>query len=244
MIPHHVLRWNWVVELPFGRGKPLGRNAGRFLDGVIGGWQIAGTGSYTSRYWSLPTSNWGSLGNVEVYGTKYPIQNCSSGTCIPGYLYWNGYISPPLINRTDAAGNCTGICGVPANYTPSSLPLIPYGSTTLPPNAPSNTQISTYWETQDVWVKLDNGSAVRTGYNPGLHPWHDQFMSGPWAFNLDASAFKIIAVTEAVNLRLNADFFSVLNNPGLGNPGSNGILSTQSSSNSPRVLQLTLRLTW
>ena len=47
------------------------------------------------------------------------------------------------------------------------------------------------------------------------------------------SVFKSIAVTEAVRLRFNADFFSVLNNPGIGTPGSNGILSTQNSSNSP-----------
>jgi len=52
------------------------------------------------------------------------------------------------------------------------------------------------------------------------------------------------ALTEAVKLRLNADFFQVLNNPGLPLPGGNGILSTQNSQNSPRTLQLTLRLTW
>ena len=32
--------------------------------------------------------------------------------------------------------------------------------------------------------------------------------------------------------------------PGLPSPGGNGILSTQNSQNSPRELQLTLRLTW
>ena len=56
--------------------------------------------------------------------------------------------------------------------------------------------------------------------------------AGPWRFGLDASAFKSFRVTEAVGLRLNADFFSVLNNPGLGSPGSNGILSAQNSANS------------
>ena len=245
MIPRHQLRWNWVVELPFGRGKPLGRNAGRLLDGVIGGWQIAGTGYYYSTFWALPTSNWGPLGNVQVYGTKYPIKDCTSGTCIPGYLYWNGYISAPLINRTNAAGNCTGICGIPANYTPSNVPLIPYGTTTLPANAPSNTNMSGYWDGNTVWIKLQNGTVVPTSYNTNLHPWANQTaQAGPWRFNLDASAFKRIAVTEAVSLRLNADFFQVLNNPGLGSPGSNGILSTQNSANSARNLQLTLRLTW
>ncbi len=32
-----------IYELPFGRGKTLGRNASKLLDGFIGGWQVAGT---------------------------------------------------------------------------------------------------------------------------------------------------------------------------------------------------------
>jgi hypothetical protein len=243
-IPKHQLRWNWVVDLPVGHGKPIARNAGRVLDALIGGWQIAGSGSYRTRYWSLPTSNWGPSGKVELYGTKYPIQDCSGGTCIPGYLYWNGYISPPLINRTNAAGQCTGICGIPSNYTPSNLPLITWGQTALPENAPSNTNLSSFWESNNVWVKLQNGSVVRTGYNTNYHPWRSQYLPGPWSFGLDASLFKSFRISESVKLRFNADFFSVLNNPGIGNPGGSGILSTQNSSNSPRVLQLTLRLAW
>jgi hypothetical protein len=243
-IPHHQMKWNWVADLPFGRDKLLAGNAGRFLNTLIGGWQVAGTGSYQSRYWSLPTTNFGPSGQVQMYGTKYPITDCSSGQCVPGYLYWNGYISPPLINRTDSTGKCTGICGIPANYTPSNLPLIPYGATALPANAPSNTNLSTYWETQTAWVKLQDGSVVRTTYNTNLHPWRNQFEPAPWTFNLSASLFKVISLSDAVKLRFNADFFQVLNNPGLPAPGSNGILSTQNSQNSPRSLQLTLRFTW
>jgi hypothetical protein len=72
----------------------------------------------------------------------------------------------------------------------------------------------------------------------------NQYLPAPWAFNLSASLFKNFSLTERAKLRFNADFFQVLNNPGLPTPGSNGILSTQNSSNSPRDLQLTLRLTW
>jgi hypothetical protein len=49
-----------------------------------------------------------------------------------------------------------------------------------------------------------------------------------------------------MRLRFQADFFNVLNHP--GNPNSinseSGVLSVQSSGNSPRTLQLTLRLSW
>jgi hypothetical protein len=244
-IPHYQLKWNWVADLPFGRDHLLARNAGRFLNTLIGGWQVAGLGTYQSRYWSLPTNNFGPTSNIQIYGTKYPIQDCSSGgVCRPGYLYWNGYISPPLINRTNASGQCTGICGIPSNYTPSNLPLIPYGSTTLPANAPANTNISQYWETQTVWVPLKDGSVVRTTMNTNLPWWMNQSVAAPWAFGLSASLFKTFSLTERARLRFNADFFQVLNNPGLPTPGTNGILSTQNSNNSPRDLQLTLRLTW
>jgi hypothetical protein len=44
---------------------------------------------------------------------------------------------------------------------------------------------------------------------------------------------------------LNVDFFNVLNMPGMNQPdASTGIVSLRDSANSPRNLQLTLRLTW
>jgi hypothetical protein len=54
-----------------------------------------------------------------------------------------------------------------------------------------------------------------------------------------------VSITERVNLRFNADFFNVLNMP--GNPNISGgsfMLSTVTSGQSARELQLTLRLTW
>src|SRR5262249_42731402 len=39
--PKHQVRWNWIADLPFGRGKKFGGNAGRVLDKFIGGWQVA-----------------------------------------------------------------------------------------------------------------------------------------------------------------------------------------------------------
>src|ERR1039458_1578779 len=216
-IPHHQLKWNWVVDLPFGRDHLLAHNAGKLLNSIIGGWQLAGFGTYQSRYIALPTSNYGPTGPVQNYGTEYPIKDCSSGQCIPGYLDWNGYISPPLI---------------------------PYGRTTLPANAPVGTNMSQYWETQTAWLPLKNGSVVRTTMGTNLPYWMNQYLAVPCDFNLSASLFKAFDLGERAKLRLNADFFQVLNNPGLPTPGSNGIIYTNNSANSPRDLQLTLRLTW
>ena len=62
---------------------------------------------------------------IEIYGYKYPIEDCTSGACFPGYLWWNGYIPANRINSMDAQGRPNGIMGVPANYKPAATPLIP-----------------------------------------------------------------------------------------------------------------------
>ena len=71
-----------MVDLPFGRGKKLAGNAGGFLHRVIGGWQIAGSAGLRSHYWSLPDEQLGPVGDIEIYGKKYPIEDCRSGTLL------------------------------------------------------------------------------------------------------------------------------------------------------------------
>ena len=79
----------------------------------------------------------------------------------------------------------------------------------------------------------------------GLHPWRNQLIPGPRSWGLDASVFKAIPVNERVALRFNADFFNVLNMPGINGPDeASGIISLRNSANTARQLQLTLRLSW
>ncbi len=244
-IPKHRLRWNWIADLPIGRGKRFAGNAGPWLDRVIGGWQFAGYGSLLRGWNSIATNFWGPTGKIEVYGKKYPIQDCRSGQCIPGYLWWNGYIPANRINSTDASGKPNGVMGVPADYKPAVNYVINWGSTTLPANAPANTNVSSFWDTNTVWIPLKNGNVQRATMDTGLNPMINQLVPGPWNSNVDASLFKVVRINERVNLRFNADFFNVLNMPGTNGPNSStGIVSLQSSWNSPRQLQLTLRLQW
>jgi hypothetical protein len=244
-VPKHRLRWNWIVDLPFGKGRALGGNAGGLLNTLIGGWQIAGIGSLNSTYVALPTNFWPTGNPVEQYGYKYPIEDCTAGTCYPGYLWYNGYIPANRINSVDANGKPNGIMGVPANYKPAVAPLVPWGSTVLPPNAPANTNVSSFWDTNSVWIPLNNGTVQRALYNDNLHPYRLQYIPSTLQWNLDSSIFKSIPIRESMILRFNVDFFNVFNHP--GNPSavaSNGVLSTRNSGVSPRVLQLTGRFTW
>jgi hypothetical protein len=245
--PKHQVRWNWILDLPFGRGRRLGGNASGLVDKLIGGWQIAATGSWRTNYWNLPTEATGyPTGNpIEIYGYKYPIEDCRSGVCFPGYLYWNGYIPANRINSVDAQGRPNGVMGVPANYKPAIAPLIPWGSTALPANAPANTRVQDFWDTNTVWVPLNNGTVQRIAYNDGLHPWRNQRLPGVRQWFQDASLFKFINITERVQVRFNIDFFNVLNVPNDPNAiTGDGILSTRNSGSAARVTQLGLRLSW
>jgi hypothetical protein len=135
--------------------------------------------------------------------------------------------------------------GVPSDYKPATSFLIPQGSTTLPANAPANTVISSFWDTNNVWIPLTNGVVQRQPYDDGLHPWRNQYMAGPRQWFQDVSLFKFIPIKERVTLRFNLDVFNVFNNP--NNPtaiAGTGVLSTRNSGSAARIMQLALRLNW
>lgn len=222
-IPKHRVNWNFLVDLPVGKGKTLGRNANRLVDTLIGGWQIAGYGTLTSRYFQVPTTNWGPTNGVQVYGKQYPIRDCRSGVCYDGWLYWNGYIPANRINSTDPrTGKPNGVMGVPDGYGPFQTPLIPTpkdGGSSSDPNFP-------FYETNTVFVRLKDGTNQRTSLDTGLHPLQNQFVLGPMIWNMAGSAFKTVRLTERTYLRVNADFLNnVFNMPGTNLPGGDGIIS-------------------
>jgi hypothetical protein len=69
---NHMLRANWVYELPFGQGKRLGRNAGGALNRVIGNWTWSGT-------LQLQSGRRVDFGNVRLVGfTKDELQGALS----------------------------------------------------------------------------------------------------------------------------------------------------------------------
>ena len=70
--PQHQIRWNWIADLPFGRGKFIGRNAGSVLNKFIGGWQIAGIVNISSGQpmprISVSTNNFRRGGFADLVG--------------------------------------------------------------------------------------------------------------------------------------------------------------------------------
>ncbi|MCU1324753.1 MAG: hypothetical protein JWN34_123 [Bryobacterales bacterium] len=230
-IPKHRVRWNYLYDLPLGKGKWLGKNANGFVNAAIGGWQIAGYGTTNSRYWSLPTTNWGTQVPLEFYGTQYKISDCRQGTCFSGYLYYNGYIPANRINTP------TGVNGVPQNYVPLQKPINPIPASGVVADANFN-------DNNNVNVPLKNGQNQLVAYDTGIHPLRNQVMPGPWLTNLTASLYKSFQLRENIQLRINLDAFNVLNQPGLNLPGGDGIISLRTSNQAARTMQYTARLTW
>ena len=234
-IPKHRIRWNWIYELPFGKGRTLARHAPRWLDAVIGGWTMTGSGTIVSNWFALDSSDWNFVSKPEVYGTKYGILDCTATPataktwmderCYSGYLYWNGYISQKLINSVNSYGIPNGYFGIPADYHPAVTPLNPWpaGGSTTDPNA-------TDYDTNNAYVILTNGTRQRVTYDTGLNPWRNQYLLGPMNWNMDSSLRKVFAIREHVRLRIAFDVFNVLNLQGLNAPSSTtGVASLRNS---------------
>ncbi len=229
-IPVHRINYNGIVDLPVGKGKRFMSNSNKFLNALVGGYQLAFTGQVVSQGFQVGAGNWGATSPVEVYKTSKPITNCVSGVCRPAYLWFNGYVSPSVIG---AATN--GISGIPADYKPY---LAPINNTPGTPNFGNN----------NVNVPLKNGTSVLTGYSPGpagSNPYSQTILQGPKNFQTDISLFKAFSITEKVRLRINVDAFNAFNIQGLNNPDSgSGILSLQNSKWTPRQIQMTMRLSF
>ncbi len=129
------------------------------------GTQVAFVGQWLSQGFQVAAANWGALrARFRTTGSSVPINDCRSGVCHPAYLWFNGYVSPTVIN---AAKN--GVSGIPASYVPY---LAPINNTPGTPNFGNN----------NVTVNLKNGTQVVTGYSPGpagANPFSQTILLGP-----------------------------------------------------------------
>lgn len=92
-----------TYEMPFGRGKTFGKDWNRFLDGVIGGWQINGIYSYQTGF---PIS-------VTAANT---CTNCGVNTIRPNNNGQSAELSGPVSARLNEYFN-TAVFSQPAPFT-------------------------------------------------------------------------------------------------------------------------------
>lgn len=243
-IPQHEIRWNWVWDIPVGKDKHFMSGSNRWVDMVVGGWQLASTGHLLSQRFT-PSTSYYEPTTLKLY-KKHKVQDCTSGTCFKSYMWFNGYIPADQVNASSK-----GVTGVPAGYSPYNGPLIRYPSgasrtcqSSSNPNGNSDPNCP-YYDTNTTYVTLTNGTSVRTTYSPGYSPTQNWSVQGPFNWTMDATVFKNITIRDGLVFRFNADFFNVLNMQGLSNPStSTGLIGTRTSYNTPRQMQLSARLTF
>jgi hypothetical protein len=93
----HQFNANWIYELPFGRGKWIGKDANRVTDAFIGGWQLTGLFRLTSGFpisVDNGTSNYPT--NFELEGNANQISPVHTG------VYYNTGV-PNLFSTGPAA---------------------------------------------------------------------------------------------------------------------------------------------
>jgi hypothetical protein len=228
-IPLHHITFNGIYELPFGKGKRFLGNSNKFVNALFGGFQVAFTGQVLSQTFSVGAGNWGATSNVKLYKSSVPITDCRSGVCRPAFMWFNGYLSPSVINAVK------GVSGLPSDYVPYLAPLNNVPGT---PNFGNN----------NVNVNLKNGTQVLTGYSPGpagANPFSQTVLPGPFNYLADVSLYKEFSFSERTKLRLNLDAFNAMNVQGRVNPnGSDGIESLQNSYWTPRQIQITARFSF
>ena len=234
--PTMHIRFTWIADLPVGRGKRFLGNANRFVNEIIGGFQLAGDGNIFSDL-IQPTSQtlWGATSPLKIYKHKHPVIDCTSGVCYKKYLWFNGYQAPSSV-AGNSYGTCTANCitGMPADYQPDEAWI-------------DDTPGTTNYETNAVQVTLADGSKQTIDYDAGplgSNYLQKTWIHGPVNWPIDASLFKVFPITEKVRLRINLDAFNVFNMPGENDPGSGGLQEFLTSHNTPRELQITARLTF
>jgi hypothetical protein len=229
-IPLHRISYNGIADVPFGKGRRFLKDSNRLVDALIGGFQLAFTGTVVSQAFQVGTGNYGATSPVQLYKDKVPVTDCRSGVCRPAYMWFNGYLAPTVINAASR-----GVQGVPSDYVPYLAPI-------------NNTPGATNFGNNNVSQTLANGQTVTTAFSPGpagVQPYNSFVLQGPKNFQTNLSLYKEFAFNERFRLRFNVDAFNAFNIQGLVNPNAtDGIQQLQQSYWTPRQVQFTGRLSF
>jgi hypothetical protein len=220
-VPAHRIRWNGIYDLPFGRGKKFGTNAGGVLNHLIGGWQVAFIGEWRSGLWmgvnsglylfGDPTLDAGERVEMNIFGRRQR-------------LWFRGDFDPTLATDVDQ------------QRLQQLVPLDRSQRLLRPVGSNFDNRLP---------QTLANGQTVLTNVNENLNWNARNFFRGPGSWNQDLSVFKNFSITERIRTRFTADFFNAFNHPVDVAPNtSTGLQDLSTQLNDPRIIQFSLRVEW
>lgn len=180
-------------DLPVGKGKQFGSDAGPVLDRVIGGWQLS----------SIITLHSGNALTLNDFGGWGAYGDHSGTNSIGPYTLANLPNCNGPINIVDKFVPFSG--GVPGHiqwFDPSNISTVPGPSVT-----------TTYVNTGTAANPVAGApiGAVATGTGGSFGTCSVGNIRGPWTKILDMSLHKNITVTEGKTLQLRLDAFNAFN---------------------------------
>jgi hypothetical protein len=220
-VPPHRVRYNGIVDLPFGRGKALGGSAPGVVNAIIGGWQIATIGDWRSGVFFGPGANLYQFGDPRLEEDQRPELTFNGRRQV---LWFRGSFNPAGATNV-TGGDLTAL--VPADQNQRALRQ-------LGPNL--NNQIP---------LTLANGTIRNTPIGELFNYSQRAYIIGPGAWNVDLALYKNFKIKERTEIRFSADFFNFFNHPNNVSPnGTTGLQDLSVQANEPRTIQLSLRIDW
>ncbi len=193
----HLLRVNGIWELPFGKGRFLGRNAGGLLDRLIGGWQVGGIMQIASG------------SPINVTGVNAFNLQTADGVNAPG----PGIGTPVLVgNLPKDTGAVTKVANGVVYFQGLQLLNDPWRNNIVA----SIRGLSTMLALADA-----GGNIILRNAAPGeFGSFQQNYLTGPGSFRLDLNLLKRIRIKEGWNLVLRADAINATNTPVFANPNA------------------------
>jgi hypothetical protein len=84
----HIINANWIVGLPFGRGKMFLKDSNKLVNGILGGWSLTGIFRWNSglpiRFGFFEADRWATNWNVQSNGVRVrPLESSPTRTGDP-----------------------------------------------------------------------------------------------------------------------------------------------------------------
>lgn len=230
-IPVQHYGWNGLVDLPFGQGKKFLSGASGPLNQLIGGWQVAFIGDWTSGFWQSVNTAYLTNGNPRLSPDQRLTMNYGGDQ---QQLWFAGNVD--LSKASNVQGGMQALQNL-VNPNIAQRVVRPFG-----PNCKGSYNGSIGIQNTVLDQSGDVGCynvSTSDFYNPSARG----SILGPSAFTMDASMFKNFSIGERMKIRFTADFFNVFNHPTNNSPNaSTGLIDLSTQANNPRLIQFSLHV--
>jgi carboxypeptidase family protein/TonB-dependent receptor-like protein len=215
-IPPHRITFDGIYDLPVGQGRHFASHISTPLNYIIGGWELATIGTWNSGLWMGVNPGLVQTGNVRIPAGSRPTLHIPGSSDL--YREWFS-----------------------GNFNAATATVVT-GTLVQPTVRQAGPNCSGAFNGQ-LAVPLADGTCYNAPFGGFYNPAPRDNIIGPGGWNDDLSLYKHFKIKEHVDVRFSGDFFNAFNHPNDNPPNtSTGLQDLVSQANSPRVVQLSLRI--